>query len=159
MFRHRFQRAIAAAMVFGLGLTSVTFADQFQPDGDTLTTGAQLGAINLTLNAGASQTLHIGALINSSGSQHVSFPVPVLASIDSGAEILGTPSPESGSITAYGSTGEFKTDVVVTAPSTGLECDEDNQFKPGDMVWIEETKPISKLKRWIVIRGEHKKSA
>ena len=37
--------------------------------------------------------------------------------------------------------------------------DEDNQFKPGDMVWIEETKPISKLKRWIVIRGEHKKSA
>jgi small subunit ribosomal protein S17 len=26
-------------------------------------------------------------------------------------------------------------------------------------VWIEESKPISKLKRWVVIRGEHKKSA
>lgn len=37
--------------------------------------------------------------------------------------------------------------------------DENNEFKPGDMVWIEETKPISKLKCWIVIRGEHKKSA
>ena len=37
--------------------------------------------------------------------------------------------------------------------------DESNQFKPGDMVWIEESKPISKLKRWIVIRGESKKSA
>ena len=37
--------------------------------------------------------------------------------------------------------------------------DENNEFKPGDMVWIEETKPISKLKRWVVIRGEHKKSA
>src|SRR5262249_49426957 len=37
--------------------------------------------------------------------------------------------------------------------------DENNEFKPGDMVWIEESKPISKLKRWVVIRGEHKKSA
>src|SRR5882757_2621401 len=37
--------------------------------------------------------------------------------------------------------------------------DEDNQFKPGDMVWIEESKPISKLKRWTVVRGEHKKTA
>src|SRR5580704_16978542 len=37
--------------------------------------------------------------------------------------------------------------------------DEDNQFKPGDMVWIEESKPISKLKRWTVVRGEHRKTA
>ncbi|KTQ67562.1 30S ribosomal protein S17 [Aureimonas ureilytica] len=29
--------------------------------------------------------------------------------------------------------------------------DENNQFKPGDMVWIEESKPISKLKRWTVV--------
>jgi len=36
--------------------------------------------------------------------------------------------------------------------------DEDDQFKPGDIVWIEESKPISKLKRWTVVRGEHKKS-
>jgi small subunit ribosomal protein S17 len=37
--------------------------------------------------------------------------------------------------------------------------DEGNEFKPGDMVWIEESKPISKLKRWTVVRGEHKKTA
>ena len=29
----------------------------------------------------------------------------------------------------------------------------------GDMVWIEESKPISKLKRWTVVRGEQKKTA
>ena len=37
--------------------------------------------------------------------------------------------------------------------------DENNEFKPGDTVWIEESKPISKLKRWTVVRGEHQKTA
>ena len=37
--------------------------------------------------------------------------------------------------------------------------DENNEFKAGDMVWIEESKPISKLKRWTVVRGEQKKTA
>ena len=37
--------------------------------------------------------------------------------------------------------------------------DEANEFKAGDVVWIEESKPISKLKRWTVVRGEHKKTA
>ena len=37
--------------------------------------------------------------------------------------------------------------------------DEKNEFKPGDLVWIEESKPISKLKRWTVVRGEQKKTA
>ena len=32
--------------------------------------------------------------------------------------------------------------------------DEKNEFSIGDLVWIEEHKPISKLKRWAVIRGE-----
>ena len=32
--------------------------------------------------------------------------------------------------------------------------DEKNEFSVGDLVWIEEHKPISKLKRWQVIRGE-----
>ena len=32
--------------------------------------------------------------------------------------------------------------------------DEKNEFSSGDIVWIEEHKPISKLKRWIVTRGE-----
>ena len=32
--------------------------------------------------------------------------------------------------------------------------DENKSFKVGDQVSIEETKPISKLKRWIVVGGE-----
>ena len=32
--------------------------------------------------------------------------------------------------------------------------DENNEYSVGDLVWIEEHKPISKLKRWQVIRGE-----
>ena len=37
--------------------------------------------------------------------------------------------------------------------------DEKNEFKVGDLVWIEERKPISRLKRWEVIRGEKKAAA
>ena len=32
--------------------------------------------------------------------------------------------------------------------------DENNEFSIGDLVWIEEHRPISKLKRWAVSRGE-----
>jgi len=32
--------------------------------------------------------------------------------------------------------------------------DEKNEFSTGDLVWIEEHRPISKLKRWLVIKGE-----
>src|SRR5215212_1923891 len=32
--------------------------------------------------------------------------------------------------------------------------DETNEFSVGDVVWIEEHRPISKLKRWVVTRGE-----
>ncbi len=32
--------------------------------------------------------------------------------------------------------------------------DEKNELSVGDMVWIEEHKPISKLKRWIVTQGQ-----
>jgi small subunit ribosomal protein S17 len=32
--------------------------------------------------------------------------------------------------------------------------DEKNEFSIGDVVWIEEHKPISKLKRWVVTQGE-----
>ncbi|MEA2934261.1 MAG: small subunit ribosomal protein [Variibacter sp.] len=32
--------------------------------------------------------------------------------------------------------------------------DEANNYAVGDTVWIEEHRPISKLKRWIVVRGE-----
>jgi small subunit ribosomal protein S17 len=34
--------------------------------------------------------------------------------------------------------------------------DEQNEFSIGDVVWIEEHRPISKLKRWAVARGEKK---
>ena len=33
------------------------------------------------------------------------------------------------------------------------------RIRKGDTVWIEESKPISKLKRWTVVRGEHLKTA
>jgi small subunit ribosomal protein S17 len=36
--------------------------------------------------------------------------------------------------------------------------DEKNEFSVGDMVWIEEGRPLSKLKRWEVIQGEKKKT-
>ncbi len=36
--------------------------------------------------------------------------------------------------------------------------DEENRTKSGDRVWIEETKPISKLKRWVVLKDEVKLS-
>jgi small subunit ribosomal protein S17 len=32
--------------------------------------------------------------------------------------------------------------------------DEANTYGVGDMVWIEEHKPISRTKRWAVVRGE-----
>ena len=35
--------------------------------------------------------------------------------------------------------------------------DEKNEFGVGDLVWIEERRPLSKLKRWEVIQGEKKK--
>lgn len=37
--------------------------------------------------------------------------------------------------------------------------DETNEYAVGDIVWIEESRPISKLKRWTVVRGEKKKTA
>jgi small subunit ribosomal protein S17 len=37
--------------------------------------------------------------------------------------------------------------------------DENNEFSVGDIVWIEEHRPISKLKRWKVIQGEKRARA
>jgi small subunit ribosomal protein S17 len=37
--------------------------------------------------------------------------------------------------------------------------DENNEYAPGDVVWIQESKPISKLKRLVVTQGEKKKTA
>jgi small subunit ribosomal protein S17 len=34
--------------------------------------------------------------------------------------------------------------------------DDKNEFNVGDLVWIEEHAPISRLKRWAVVRGEKK---
>ena len=35
--------------------------------------------------------------------------------------------------------------------------DEANAYKVGDLVWIEERRPLSRLKRWEVVQGEKKK--
>jgi small subunit ribosomal protein S17 len=37
--------------------------------------------------------------------------------------------------------------------------DENNEFSVGDIVRIEESRPISKLKCWTVVQGEKKKTA
>jgi small subunit ribosomal protein S17 len=37
--------------------------------------------------------------------------------------------------------------------------DESNEYHIGDTVWIEEHRPISKLKRWTVVQGDKKKTA
>jgi len=37
--------------------------------------------------------------------------------------------------------------------------DANNEFSVGDIVWIEEHRPLSKLKRWLVVRGEKKRIA
>ena len=37
--------------------------------------------------------------------------------------------------------------------------DEASEYGVGDIVWIEEHRPISKLKRWTVVQGEKKKMA
>jgi len=37
--------------------------------------------------------------------------------------------------------------------------DENNEYGVGDVVRIEEHRPISKLKRWTVVQGEKKKTA
>ena len=34
--------------------------------------------------------------------------------------------------------------------------DEKNEYAVGDIVWIEEHRPISKLKRWTVVQGQKK---
>jgi small subunit ribosomal protein S17 len=35
--------------------------------------------------------------------------------------------------------------------------DATNEYHVDDIVWIEERRPLSKLKRWEVVRGEKKK--
>ena len=35
--------------------------------------------------------------------------------------------------------------------------DETNAYEVGDLVWIEERRPLSRLKRWEVVQGEKKK--
>ncbi|HZS64697.1 MAG TPA: 30S ribosomal protein S17 [Xanthobacteraceae bacterium] len=37
--------------------------------------------------------------------------------------------------------------------------DENGEYHVGDIVWIEEHRPISKLKRWTVVQGEKKTEA
>ena len=43
---------------------------------------------------------------------------------------------------------------TVRSSKTYHAHDEKNEFSVGDLVWIEEHAPISKLKRWMVTSGE-----
>ena len=43
---------------------------------------------------------------------------------------------------------------TVRTSRTSHAHDETNEFAVGDIVWLEEHRPISKLKRWTVVRGE-----
>jgi small subunit ribosomal protein S17 len=43
---------------------------------------------------------------------------------------------------------------VVTKSHKYHAHDEKNEFSIGDIVWLEEHRPISRLKRWTVVRGE-----
>ncbi len=36
--------------------------------------------------------------------------------------------------------------------------DEKNEFSIGDLVWIEERRPLSRLKRWEVVRSERRQA-
>ena len=36
--------------------------------------------------------------------------------------------------------------------------DETNEYHAGDIVWIEERRPLSRLKRWEVVRSEKRKA-
>lgn len=48
---------------------------------------------------------------------------------------------------------------IITKSKKYHAHDELNQFKNGDIVSIEETKPISKTKSWIVVGGKEKKES
>ena len=48
---------------------------------------------------------------------------------------------------------------VVRSSKKYYAHDEKNEFKVGDIVWIEEHRPISKLKRWAVVRGEKRQAS
>lgn len=131
MYGKRLTRALVVTTILSLLLTVAAFADQFQSDKDTLTANTQSGALNLTLGPGDTETINVGAVIESSGgaNSHVAFSVPVTAQISAGT-ILGTPSPTSGSISDYGSANEFSTEVLVTAPSDpdSIKCNQNNGF-------------------------------
>ena len=55
---------------------------------------------------------------------------------------------------AHGKYGKY-----MTSRTKYKAHDEKNEFKVGDIVWIEEHRPISKLKRWAVVRGEKKQAS
>ena len=45
--------------------------------------------------------------------------------------------------------------IATSEPNAVIQIhahDEDDTFKVGDIVWIEESRPISKNKRWVVLK-------
>jgi thrombospondin type 3 repeat protein len=126
-----YRRTLAAVTSLVLLTGTVALAaDDMTVDGDALTTGAQDKNVSLTLSAGASQTISLGAFIDlGNGNNHVDFPVTVsITKTDASGIISSGPAPTSGTITAYGVANELATSVTVTAPSAGLSCGADNSF-------------------------------
>src|SRR5687767_584771 len=103
-------RALALATSLVVLVGTVALADDMDVDGDALTTGEQHRNVSLTLSPGASQTISLGAYIESRGNSHVTFPVAVtITKTDASGIITNGPTPTSGNITAYDVANELAT--------------------------------------------------
>ena len=109
-----------------LALPWAVLGAQLEQDPDALVAGDQNGNIDLNLNPGATTTINPAVWVRNQG-QAVTFPVEISIT-NSGDSWLGALSRSNGSVTAYGVENELATSLVVTAPSTGLKCNENNGF-------------------------------
>lgn len=126
MFAKQFSRALAVAMAMTLAITSVAFADQLRTDADALVAGSQNGNIDLNLNPGQTATINPAVWVREQG-HAVSWPVEISIA-KSGDAWLGSLSRTSGNLSAYGVENALSTSLTVTAPNTGLRCNENNGF-------------------------------
>ena len=74
--------------------------------------------------------------------------------------MIGTVTSDKMDKTVVVEVSRFKMDAVykkyLRVTKRHKAHDEKNEFSVGDMVWIEERRPISKLKCWEVVRGDKK---
>ena len=120
--------ALLSSLFLLVTASGIAHADVLRSDGDSLEAGLQSGnPATVALAPGATHTFRIAAHIVSNGNTHVSFPVTV--DVAKTETFLGTPSPTSGDVTAYGSAGQLAAEVVATAPAAStLTCGITNTF-------------------------------